>query len=74
MYSADVSDSSAWSLSGYVARTSPFMSVRFGFFITKQWWDMGGSTSVIHCLPRDGDSRDATLHLTLPPGPRSHIW
>lgn len=41
MYSADVSDSSAWSLSGYVARTSPFMSVRFGFFIPNQWWGTG---------------------------------
>lgn len=39
LYSEDVGESLAQSLSGYVARTSPFSSARFSFFIPNQWWD-----------------------------------
>lgn len=40
LYSADVGEGSAQSLYGFVARTSPFSSVRLSFFIPSQWWDV----------------------------------
>lgn len=69
LYSADVGESLAQSLSGYVARTSPFSSARFGFFIPNQWWDMGDPTLVMHCSARDGDSQ--RCHTALDTSPRS---